>query len=154
MCTPKAYKSVVCVWAYFIFTFTNQSPAWIKKQCQYCVHRGSPKLITNDKNDRHRSLCLLLGDAMSTCCFNLFWDILKIYVSPTFSIFATTGELGYDRLSGTSKIGPSYAKSVVYIWRILDMHWTGTKHIVRHMRKSVIQWSVISKFTCTYFISH
>ena len=29
------------------------------------------------------------------------------------------------------------------------MHRTGTKHIVRHMRKSVIQWSVISKFTCT-----
>ena len=28
------------------------------------------------------------------------------------------------------------------------MHRTGTKHIVRHMQKSVIQWSVISKFTC------
>ena len=27
----------------------------------------------------------------------------------------TTGELGYDRLNGTRKIGPSYAKSVVYI---------------------------------------
>ena len=26
-----------------------------------------------------------------------------------------TGELGYDRLNGTRKIGPSYAKSVVYI---------------------------------------
>ena len=26
-----------------------------------------------------------------------------------------TGELGYDRLDGTKKIGPSYAKSVVYI---------------------------------------
>ena len=25
------------------------------------------------------------------------------------------GELGYDRLNGTSKIVPSYAKSVVYI---------------------------------------
>ena len=59
-----------------------------------------------------------------------------------------TGELGYDRLNGTRKIGPSYAKSVVYIWRILDMHQTGTKHIVRHMQKSVVQWSVISKFTC------
>ena len=61
---------------------------------------------------------------------------------------SNTGELGYDRLNGTRKIGPSYAKSVIYIWRILDMHWTGTKHIVRHMQKSVVQWSVISKFTC------
>ena len=26
-----------------------------------------------------------------------------------------TGELAYDRLNGTRKIGPSYAKSVVYI---------------------------------------
>ena len=26
-----------------------------------------------------------------------------------------TGELGYDRLNGTRKIGPSYAKFVVYI---------------------------------------
>ena len=26
-----------------------------------------------------------------------------------------TGELGYDGLKGTRKIGPSYAKSVVYI---------------------------------------
>ena len=48
------------------------------------------------------------------------------------------------------KIGPSYAKSVIYIWRILDMHRTGTKNIVRHMRKSVVQWSVISKFTCIW----
>ena len=30
------------------------------------------------------------------------------------------------------------------------MHRTGTKHIVRHMQKSVVQWSVISKFTCMY----
>ena len=29
------------------------------------------------------------------------------------------------------------------------MHQTGTKHVVRHMQKSVIQWSVISKFTCS-----
>ena len=28
---------------------------------------------------------------------------------------AGTGELGYDGLNGTRKIGPSYAKSVVYI---------------------------------------
>ena len=27
-----------------------------------------------------------------------------------------TGELGYDGLNGTRKIGPSYAKSVVYIY--------------------------------------
>ena len=27
----------------------------------------------------------------------------------------TTGELGYDGLNGTRKIGPSYAKSVIYI---------------------------------------
>ena len=50
---------------------------------------------------------------------------------------------------GTRKIGPSYATSVIYIWRILAMHRTGTKHIVRHMQKSVLQWSVISRFTCT-----
>ena len=60
-----------------------------------------------------------------------------------------TGEFGYDRLNGTRKIGPSYAKSIIYIWRILDMHRTGTKHNVRHMQKSVVQWSVISKFTCS-----
>ena len=59
-----------------------------------------------------------------------------------------TGELGYDRLNGTRKIGASYAKFVVYICRILDKHRTGTKHIVRHMQKSVVQWFVISKFTC------
>ena len=27
----------------------------------------------------------------------------------------TTGELGYDKLNGTRKIGQSYAKSVIYI---------------------------------------
>ena len=31
------------------------------------------------------------------------------------SVLTTTGELGYDGLNGTRKIGPSYAKSVVYI---------------------------------------
>ena len=40
-----------------------------------------------------------------------------------------TSELGYDGLNGTRKIGPSYAKSVIYIWHILDMHGTGTKHL-------------------------
>ena len=39
------------------------------------------------------------------------------------------------------------------------MHRTGTKHIVCHMQKSVVQWSVISKFTCstciwTWFFVH
>ena len=29
------------------------------------------------------------------------------------------------------------------------MHGTGTKHIARHRQKSVVQWSVISKFACT-----
>ena len=29
--------------------------------------------------------------------------------------YNNTGELGYDRLNGTRKIGPSYAKIVVYI---------------------------------------
>ena len=62
---------------------------------------------------------------------------------------ACTGELGYDRLIGTRKISPSYAKSVINIWQILDMHWTGTKHIVGRMQKSVVQWSDISKFTRT-----
>ena len=38
--------------------------------------------------------------------------------------YNSTGELGYDGLSGTRKIGLSYAKSVVYILRILDMHRT------------------------------
>ena len=34
---------------------------------------------------------------------------------------------------------------------VVNMHGTGTKHIVRHSQKSVVQWSVISKFTCTAF---
>ena len=33
------------------------------------------------------------------------------------------------------------------------MHRTGTKHIVRHMQKSVVQWSVISKFTCNSILA-
>ena len=75
-----------------------------------------------------------------------FWN--SIWKKPVLY----TGELGYDRLNGTRKIGPSYAKSVVYIWRIFDLHRTGTKHIVCHMQKSVVQWSVISKFTCIQII--
>ena len=66
----------------------------------------------------------------------------------------STCELGYDRLDGTRKIGPSHAKSVIYIWHILDKHGTGTKHIVCHRRKFVVQWSVISKFaySCFYLV--
>ena len=70
-----------------------------------------------------------------------------------------TGELGYDRLNRTRKIGPSYAKSVVYIWRILDMHQTGTKHIVRHMQKihrtvvRHIQVHLYSVLLCYIYIS-
>ena len=56
-------------------------------------------------------------------------------------MFIYTGELGYDRLNGTRKIGPSYAKSVIYIWQILDMHGTGTKHLVRHRR--IIRLTVV-----------
>ena len=33
---------------------------------------------------------------------------------------------------------------------IVNMHGTGPKHIVRHSQKSVVQWSVISKFTCIF----
>ena len=32
---------------------------------------------------------------------------------------------------------------------VLDMHWTWTKHVVRHSQKSGVQWSVISEFTYT-----
>ena len=88
------------------------------------------------------------------------WGVLKILdhssqcmKSPLCSSKHThTGELGYDGLNGTRKIGPSYAKSVIYIWQTLNMHGTRTKHLVRHRRKSVLQWSVISKFTCNIVI--
>ena len=55
-----------------------------------------------------------------------------------------------NSVNGTREIGPSYAKSVIYIRHIpvLDIHGTGTKHIVRHRLKSVVQWFVISKFAC------
>ena len=35
----------------------------------------------------------------------------------------TTGELGYDGLNGTRKIGPSYAKSVIYILTHTGYAW-------------------------------
>ena len=46
--------------------------------------------------------------------------MLGVFVNNTsisFGIAHTciSGELGYDRLNGTRKIGPSYAKSVLYI---------------------------------------
>ena len=62
------------------------------------------------------------------------WMVLN----PSNATHAYTGELGYDRLNGTMKIGPSYAKSIIYIGHILDMHGTGTKHIVRHRQTSVV----------------
>ena len=31
---------------------------------------------------------------------------------------------------------------------VLDMHGTGTKHIVRHSQKSGIQWHGVAEFTC------
>ena len=82
---------------------------------------------------------------------SLYRQILKtierlIAIKPV--MYENTGKLGYDGLNGTRKIGPSYAKSITYIWHILDMHETGTKHIVRHSQKSAVQWSVMSKFTC------
>ena len=70
------------------------------------------------------------------------WTLTPEEVSPV-----CTGEFRYDRLIGTRQIGSSYAKVVIYIWHILDMHGTGTKHIVCHRQKSVLQWSVICKFT-------
>ena len=31
---------------------------------------------------------------------------------------------------------------------VLDVHGTGTKHIVRHSQRSGVQWSGVSEFTC------
>ena len=93
--------------------------------------------------------CSGMLDALWTVCLKSSWDIYTyVTVSGPGLLISYTGELGYDGLNGTWKIGPSYAKFVVYIWRILDMHRTGTKHIVRHMQKAVVQWAVISKFSC------
>ena len=63
------------------------------------------------------------------------------------SFLYNTSKLGYDGLNGTRKVGPSYAKSFTYIGHILDMHGTGTKYLVRHRQKSIVQRSVISKST-------
>ena len=40
--------------------------------------------------------------------------VLKGYET-SYQYYTYTGELGYDGLNGTRKIGPSYAKSVLYI---------------------------------------
>ena len=45
------------------------------------------------------------------CIFTLYFKIFFKFSKPIIS----TGELGYDRLNGTRKIGPSYAKSIIYI---------------------------------------
>ena len=54
----------------------------------------------------------------------------------------------------TDSMGPGklvrHMENPSYTYDEYFMHWTGTKHIVRHMQKSVVQWSVISKFTCSY----
>ena len=50
-------------------------------------------------------------------------DDTPVDIKVTFTLFqlndlqlyCNTGELGYDRLNETRKIGPSYAKSVIYI---------------------------------------
>ena len=36
---------------------------------------------------------------------------------------------------------------------ILDMHGTGTKHIVGYSQKFVVQWSSVADFTCILFLS-
>ena len=36
---------------------------------------------------------------------------------------------------------------------VLDVHGTGTKHIVRYSQKSVVQWSSVADFTCILFLS-
>ena len=43
---------------------------------------------------------------------------LSTYFSYYYEVVSkeyNTGELGYDRLTGTKKFGPSYEKSVIYI---------------------------------------
>ena len=42
-------------------------------------------------------------------------ESIKFHINDITNIYIYTGELGYDGLSGTRKIGPSYAKSVICI---------------------------------------
>ena len=57
-------------------------------------------------------------------------------------------------LDMTDSIGPGKLvrhmqnMSYTYDKYLIMMHRTGTEHIVHHMQKSIVQWSVISKFTC------
>ena len=44
-----------------------------------------------------------------------FSDGYRKQIISFFRPYLSTGELGYDGLNGTRKIGPSYAKSVIYI---------------------------------------
>ena len=54
----------------------------------------------------------------------------------------------------TDLMGPGklvcHMQSLSHTYDILDMHGTGTKHIVCHSQKSGVQWSVICKFNCIY----
>ena len=46
---------------------------------------------------------------------NKKWSPEKGAIITGLGVQMSTGDLGYDRLNGTRKIGPSCAKSVVYI---------------------------------------
>ena len=131
--------------------------SWVvhKGGCTYCTRMGS---TARPAGNNHYTW-LLRCTRWLTYIVHWHWGVLQVnentnhlnqhFIYSFKCKYDNTGELGYDRLNGTRKIGPLYAKSVVYIWRILDMHRTGTNHIVRHMQKSVVQWSIISKLTCT-----
>ena len=86
----------------------------------------------------------------------LFWcDLSASFIINMKNIVqnSTTTSLIQVNLDMTDSMGPGKLVRHMqkYIWRILDMHRTGTKHTVRHLQKSVVQWSVISKFTCSFF---
>ena len=75
----------------------------------------------NYSSDEHMSHATNEWQAGWVCLSKLVLTVsipyLKYLGNMTATRFreCTTGELGYDRLHGTRKIGPSYAKSVVYI---------------------------------------
>ena len=124
------FSRIPCCWA------TNMDYTLVCLLCLLISLAPSGGKARNQETQRPNIIVIVADDLVSRKTI-----VVDIHI---------TGELGYDRLNGTRKIGLSYAKSVVYIWQILDMHRTGTKHIVRYMQKSVVQWSVISKFTCIY----
>ena len=74
---------------------------------------GPGKLVRHMQNPSYTYdeylICIGLGPSISVHMQKsvVQWSVI--------SKFTCTGELGYDRLNGTRKIGPSYAKSVVYI---------------------------------------